>query len=106
MFNIQNLMKQAQMMQKRMADAQEKLGNEEREGTAAGGAVKIVLSGHHDLKSIKISPDMVSKDDVELLEDAITAAYHDAHAKIVKMQDEGMKEATGGADFGGLKIPF
>lgn len=106
MFNIQNLMKQAQVMQKRMTEAQEKLGNEEREGSSAGGLVKVVLSGRHDLKKISISPDVVDKNDVELLEDSIVAAYNDAHEKIVKMQDEGMKEATGGVDFGGLKIPF
>jgi len=106
MFNIQNLMKQAQMMQKRMTEAQEKLGQEEREGTAAGGLVKVILSGRHDLKKISIAPDLVNKDDIDLLEDSILAAYNDAHEKITKMQDEGMKEATGGVDFGGLKIPF
>ena len=106
MFNIQNLMKQAQMMQQRMAEAQERLGNEEREGSAGGGGVKVVLSGRHDLKKITISPEIVDKNDVETLEDAILAAYNDAHEKVVKMQDEGMKQATGGVDFGGLKIPF
>ena len=60
MFNIQNLMKQAQMMQQRMAETQERLGAEEREGTAGGGLVKVVLSGRHDLKKITISPEIVT----------------------------------------------
>ncbi len=106
MFNIQNLMKQAQMMQKRMAEAQEKLGAEVREGTSSGGLVKIELNGRHDLQNITISKEALDGGDAELLEDMIKAAYNDAHNQIVKMQDEGMKEATGGVDFGGLKIPF
>ncbi len=106
MFNIQNLMKQAQVMQKRMQEAQERLGAEERDGQSGGGLVKVVLNGKHELKKITISPEAVDKDDMSLLEDMVLAAYNDAHAKITKMQDDGMKEATGGVDFGGLKIPF
>ena len=106
MLNIQGLMKQAQMMQERMRQTQEKLGEEEREGTSGGGLVKITLNGRHEMKKITISPEIVNTDEVDVLEDMVLAAYNDAHQKIDQMQEEGMKEATGGVNFGGLKIPF
>lgn len=106
MFNMQGLVKQAQMMQKRMQETQEKLAQEEREGTSGGGLVKVVLSGKNEMKKISISPELVNKDEVDVLEDLVLAAYNDAHQKIDAMQEEGMKQATGGVDFGGLKIPF
>jgi len=106
MLNIQSLMKQAQAMQERMKQAQDKLSAEEREGTSGGGLVKITLSGRNEMKKISISPELVNKDEIDVLEDMIMAAYNDAHQKIDQMQDEGMKEATGGMNFGGLKIPF
>ena len=106
MFNMQGLMKQAQMMQKRMQETQERLGAEEREGTSGGGLVKITLTGRNEMKKITISPELLNKDEIDVLEDMILAAYSDAHQKIDLMQEEGMKEATGGVNFGGLKIPF
>ncbi len=106
MLNIQGLMKQAQMMQKRMQETQEKLATEEREGTSGGGLVKVVLNGKSEMKKISISPDLIKKDEIDVLEDMVLAAYNDAHQKIDAMQEEGMKEATGGVNFGGLKIPF
>ncbi|MBQ7659742.1 MAG: YbaB/EbfC family nucleoid-associated protein [Alphaproteobacteria bacterium] len=106
MFNIQGLMKQAQMMQKRMKETQDKLALEVREGTSGGGLVKVVLNGKNEMKQISISPEIVNKDEIDVLEDMVMAAYNDAHQKINVMQEEGMKEATGGADFGGLRIPF
>ena len=106
MLNIQGLMKQAQIMQKKMQEAQARLGEEEREGTSAGGLVKVVLNGRSEMKKISIDKSLVVADEVDVLEDLIVAAYNDAHVKIDAMQEEGMKEATGGANFGGLKIPF
>lgn len=106
MLNIQGLMKQAQAMQERMKQTQDKLALEEREGTSGGGLVKITLNGRGEMKSITVSPEIVNKDEVDVLEDMIVAAFNDAHQKIDQMQEEGMKEATGGMNFGGLKIPF
>ena len=106
MLNIQGLMKQAQMMQKRMQETQEKLSLEEREGTSGGGLVKVILNGKSEMKKISISPELVNKEEIDVLEDMIMAAYNDAHQKVDAMQEEGMKEATGGVNFGGLKIPF
>ena len=102
MFNMQGLMKQAQMMQKRMQETQERLGHEER----GGGLVKVILNGRNEMQKISISPELMNKDEIDVLEDMVLAAYNDAHKKIDSMQEEGMKEATGGVNFGGLKIPF
>lgn len=106
MFNMQGLMKQAQMMQQKMKQTQERLAIQEREGTSGGGLVKITLNGKNEMKKISISPELINKDEPDVLEDMVMAAYNDAHRQIDSMQEEGMKEATGGVDFGGLKIPF
>lgn len=106
MLNIQGLMKQAQIMQKKMQETQARLSQEEREGTSGGGLVKVVLNGKSEMKKISIDKSLIVADEADVLEDLIMAAYNDAHNKIDAMQEEGMKEATGGANFGGLKIPF
>jgi hypothetical protein len=106
MLNIQGLMKQAQMMQKKMQETQTRLAAEEREGSAGNGLVRLTLNGRSEMKKISIDTSVVDPTDVETLEDLILAAYNDAHRQIDAMQEEGMKEATGGANFGGLKIPF
>jgi len=61
MLNIQGLMKQAQMMQERMKQTQDKLGQEEREGTAGGGLVKVTLNGKNEMKKISIYPNLSIK---------------------------------------------
>ena len=106
MTNIQCLMKQAQMMQKKMQETQNRLGDEERTGESGGGLVQITLNGRSEMKKISIDKSLVVADESDILEDLILAAYNDAHQKIEAMQEEGMKEATGGLNFGGLKIPF
>lgn len=106
MLNIQGLMKQAQVMQKKMQEAQEKLAETEVEGTAANGALKIVLNGKSEMKKITIDKSLVSADDVEMLEDLLLVAYNDAHRKVEALAEEGMKAATGGVNLGGLKLPF
>ena len=106
MMNIQGLMKHAQMMQKKMQETQNRLGDEEREGTSGGGLVKITLNGRSEMKKISLDKSLIVADESDVLEDLIMAAYNDAHQKIEAMQEEGLKEATGGLNFGGLKIPF
>jgi hypothetical protein len=106
MLNIQGLMKQAQVMQKRMQETQTRLASEERTGTAGNGAVQITLNGRSEMIKISIDKSVVDAEEKDMLEDLIVAAYNDAHTQIEAMQEEGMKEATGGANFGGLKIPF
>ena len=70
------------------------------EATAGGGMVTVIVNGAKQLQSIKIDPEVVSKDDVEMLQDLILAAINDAHRKA----DEAMAETMGGM-MGGLKIP-
>ena len=95
--NIQNMMKQAQQMQERL---QKQMAEMRIEATAGGGMVTVVVNGAKQLQSIKIDPEVVSKDDVEMLQDLILAAINDAHRKA----DEAMAEKMGGM-MGGLKIP-
>jgi nucleoid-associated protein EbfC len=95
--DIQQMMKQAQQMQDRL---QKQMAELRVEATAGGGMITVVLSGHKQLLSIKIDPDVVSKEDVEMLQDLIVAAVNDAQRKV----DEAMQDQLGGM-MGGLKIP-
>ena len=79
--NMQNLMKQAQKMQQEMAKAQEELENAEVTGSTAGGLVEVRVNGKNEFLGISIKPEAVDPDDVEMLEDLITAAMNDAKAK-------------------------
>ena len=76
-----NMMKQAQKMQQEMAKAQEELENAEVTGSAAGGLVEVRVNGKNEFLGISIKPEAVDPDDVEMLEDLITAAMNDAKAK-------------------------
>jgi len=95
--NVQQMMKQAQQMQARMQKQMEEL---RVEATAGGGMVTVVMNGAKQVQSIKIDPEAVSKEDVEMLQDLILAALNDAHTKV----DEALQKAMGGM-MGGMKIP-
>ena len=94
---IQQMMKQAQQMQDRL---QKEMAEMKVEATAGGGMVTVVMSGAKQLLSLKIDPEAVSKDDVEMLQDLILAAINDAQRKV----DEALQQKMGGM-MGGLKIP-
>ena len=106
MLNIQGIMKQAQQMQRKMQENQAKLAQEEKEGVSGGNLVKVVLNGKSEMKKISIDKSLMNAEEVDVLEDLILAAYNDAHQKVDAMMEEGMKEATGGVNLGGLKLPF
>lgn len=95
--NIQEMMTQAQQMQARL---QRELAETEIEATAGGGMVTVVINGVKQVNRITIDPEVVSKDDVEMLEDLIVAAINDAHRKV----DEAVAGKMGGM-MGDLKIP-
>jgi DNA-binding YbaB/EbfC family protein len=95
--NPQQLMKQAQQMQERM---QKQMAELKVEGNAGGGMVTVTMNGAKQVLSLKLDPEAVSKDDVEMLQDLILAAIHDAQRKA----DEEMQKSMGGM-LGGLKIP-
>ena len=79
--NMNNLMKQAQKMQKRMVEMQEEMTNRTVEASVGGGMVAAVANGSGELVSIKLSPEVVDPDDIEMLEDLIVAAVSEAHHK-------------------------
>jgi hypothetical protein len=106
MVNIQGLMKQAQMMQKKMQEEQARLAEEEIEGTSGGGVVKVVLDGKFSMRKISLDKSLLNSDDAEMLEDLIVAAYNDAKEKVDAKMNESMNALTGGMNLGGLKLPF
>jgi nucleoid-associated protein EbfC len=95
--NIQQMMKQAQQMQERL---QKQMAELKVEATAGGGMVTVSMNGAKQLLSLKIDPEAVSKEDVEMLQDLILAAINDAQRKV----DDAMQQQMGGM-MGGLKIP-
>ncbi len=106
MMNIQNLMKQAQMMQKKMQEEQAKLAEEEVEGISGGGLVKITLNGKFDMIRLNIDKSLLNPDENDILEDLILAAYNDAKNKVDAKMNESVSALTGGLNLGGMKLPF
>lgn len=106
MMNIQGLMKQAQIMQKKMQEEQARLAEEEAEGTSGDGMVKIILNGKFSMTHISIDKSIVDPEETEVLEDLIKAAYNDAKEKIDAKMNDSMSSLTGGLNLGGLKLPF
>ena len=98
--NMGNLMKQAQKFQAKMAKLQEELSEKTIEASAGGGMVTVVVNGQQEILSIKIDPEVVDPDDVEMLQDLILAAINDGMARAKSMVNEEMSKLTGG-----LNIP-
>ena len=107
MVNIGNMMKQAQQLQKKMSEAQEKLNNIEVEGSSGGGLVKVISSAKGDIKKITIDNSLLKVDDKEILEDLLVAAVNDSKKKGEVATQEEMKSITGGLPLPpGMKLPF
>lgn len=100
--NINNLLKQAQKMQQEMTKAQEELKDKTVEITAGGGAIKVVASGRKEVKEIVIDPEVVNKEDVEMLQDLIMAAVNEALRKAEEMAAEELSKLTGGMNLPGM----
>lgn len=98
--NIQKMMKQAQKLQRQMMEAQDALAEERVEGTAGGGMVRVVADGQQNVLEIKIEPDAVDPEDVEMLEDMVLAAVTDAMRKSKELAEERLGVFTKG-----MKIP-
>jgi DNA-binding YbaB/EbfC family protein len=94
------MMKQVQKMQADMAKAQEDLKEMTVEAASGGGAVRVVVTGKQEFKEIKISPEVIDPEDVEMLEDLVLAAVNEGLRKSVELQSEEISKVTGG-----LKIP-
>ena len=99
--NMNQMLKQAQAMQAKMQQVQEDLKQARVEGNSGGGMVKAVVNGQGELVSVKLTPEVVDPDDVEMLEDLILAAVSDAANRAHEMMEQRM-----GALTGGLKLPF
>lgn len=101
--NMNNLMKQAQKMQKQMEKMQEELEDKTIETTAGGGAIKVIITGKKEIKEIKINPEVVDADDVEMLEDLVVSAVNEAIRQAEEMSSSEMNKITGGLNVpGGL----
>lgn len=104
--NMNNLMKQAQKMQKQMEESTKELEEKEVTGTAGGGVVEVTVSGKKEVTKVKIDPEAVDPDDVEMLEDLIMAATNEAFRKIEEISTEAMSKITGGLGGLGGGFPF
>lgn len=96
------IMKQVQKMQQDMAKAQEELGNERIEASAGGGMVKVVVSGNQQLLEIKIDPQAVDPNDVEMLQDMILAAVNEGMRQAQELAARKLGSLTGGLNIPGL----
>jgi hypothetical protein len=97
--NIQKMMQQAQQMQEKL---QRQMGEMRIDATAGGGMVTVTVNGHKQLLAVKLDPEVVSKDDVEMLQDLIVAAVGDAHRKVDEVLATEMKGMMGGLRIPGL----
>lgn len=97
-----NVLAQAQKMQEEMAKAQEALAQKEVEASVGGGVVNVKVNGKKELLEVKISPDAVDPDDVEMLEDLLVAAVNEAMRKADEMTNDEMGKITGGLSIPGL----
>lgn len=103
---LANIMKQAQQMQSSMQKVQEEVGNMEVNGQAGGGMVVVVMTGRHEVRRVKIEPNLL-KEDVEMLEDLIAAAVNDANRKADDLMSERVASLTASMGLpAGLKLPF
>lgn len=100
--NMQALMKQAQQMQQKLLDAQEKADEFEDEGTSGGGMVKAVANGKNQLVSLTIEKDCVDPNDVEMLQDLIIAATNEALRKVSEKVKTELSKITGGMSLPGM----
>lgn len=100
--NMGNLMKQAQLMQKKMEEMQKELESTEFEASVGGGAVVVKANGKKEVVSINIKPEVVDADDVEMLEDLVLSAVNEALRKAEEESASKMGKLTGGMNIPGL----
>jgi DNA-binding YbaB/EbfC family protein len=105
--NMNQMLKQVQQMQAEMAKAQEELKSETVEATAGGGTVTVVMTGELKVSEVRIDPEAVDPDDVELLQDLVLAAFNEALRSAQELQTRKLGAATGGLGdlAGGLGLP-
>ena len=104
--NMNNLMKQAQKMQRQREEAAKELEEKEFTGTAGGGAVTVTVTGKKVVKSVKLSEEVVDPDDIEMLEDLIVAGINEAFTQVDAFSAKSMGGITGGMGGFGGGLPF
>jgi DNA-binding YbaB/EbfC family protein len=97
-----SFMRQAQELQAKLAKAQQELAEATVEGSAGGGAVTVTVNGQQQILSVKIAPEAINPDDVEMLEDLVLAAVNEALTKAQEMAAKRMSKLTGGLNIPGL----
>ena len=102
MRGMNDMLRQAQMLQKKMAKLQDDLAEREVTGTAGGGMVNVVCTGKQEVRSITIDPNAVDPEDVEMLQDLVLAATNDALRKSKEMAESEMGALTGGMNIPGM----
>jgi len=105
MKNMQQFMKQAQEMQKRIEDAQAQLGEMTMEGKSGGGMVTVTITGKGMMQNVNIDKSLLDPEEKEVLEDLIVAAFNDAKGQMEKEFSDRMADITGGALPPGFKMP-
>jgi len=96
MSNMNNMLRQAQQLQRKLAQAQEQLADEEVSGSAGGGTVTVTVTGNGEVKSVHIDPAAVDPDDVELLQDMVLAAVNDGLRAAKEMESDRLGGLAGG----------
>ncbi len=105
--NIGEMMKQAQKMQARIAEVQQKLETLEVTGGSGGGLIQMTADGKGAIKEVKVDPTLLDPKEVDVLEDLLVAAFRDVQAKAENLANEEMNKVTGGLKLpGGMKLPF
>lgn len=104
--NMNQLMKQAQQMQQKLAEAQESMNEVTVDASAGGGMVKVTVDGAMQLKSVTIDPDALDPEDVEMLQDMIVAAVNEACRGVAEIANKRMSAVTGGMGAGIPGMPF
>jgi DNA-binding YbaB/EbfC family protein len=97
-----NMLKQAQQMHSKISQLQEEMAEKTVEASSGGGMVNLVMNGRQEIVSLRIDPEVVSKEDIEMLQDLIKAAVNEAIRKSQEMMTEEMKKITGGLSIPGL----
>jgi len=97
-----NIFKQAQQIHARIAQLQEEMAGKTVEASSGGGMVNVVINGKQEIMRIRIDPEVVNREDIEMLQDLIVAAVNEAIRKSQEMMTEEMKKITGGLNIPGL----
>lgn len=106
MFNMEDIMKQAQGMQSKMQELQAEVAKLEVEGQAGAGMVKVTMTGRNDVRKVSIDPSLM-KEEKEMLEDLVAAAVNDAVRRVEEQKNEKMSSLTAGLNMPpGFKMPF